>query len=89
MATKEKATKEKATKKKTTKAPSGAARVTNEGLPKVGKPAERALAAIGVVKLDHVARYREEQLLELHGFGPKALGILRTALAAKGKAFKK
>lgn len=62
---------------------------TTPGLPNIGKPATRALASIGVTRLDQVARYTEAQLLDLHGFGPKALGILRSALEASGKAFEK
>ena len=57
-------------------------------LPSIGAPATRALASIGVTRLDQLADYRAEQLLELHGFGPKALRILEEALAANGRSLR-
>lgn len=57
-------------------------------LPKIGAPATRALAAIGIATLDDVAGQREVELLALHGFGPRALGILRDALAARGQTMR-
>ena len=57
-------------------------------LPKgVGQPAVRALASIGVTQLAQLANHREEELLKLHGMGPKALGTLKAALAEIGLAF--
>lgn len=53
-------------------------------LPKIGAPASRALASIGVTQLDELADRSEAELLDLHGFGPRALGILRDALEADG-----
>ena len=53
-------------------------------LPKIGAPATRALASIGVTRLDQLDGRSEKELLDLHGFGPRALGILRDALAAEG-----
>ena len=53
----------------------------------IAKPAQRALAAAGIDKLDQLTKISEEELSKLHGMGPKALGILRDALAAKGKSF--
>jgi predicted flap endonuclease-1-like 5' DNA nuclease len=56
-------------------------------LPKgVGRPAMRALASVGVTELDQLTRFTEAELKALHGMGPKALGILKAALAAEGKA---
>lgn len=52
----------------------------------VGRPAMRALASIGVTELDQLTRFTERELKALHGMGPKALGILKAALAARGKA---
>ncbi len=54
-------------------------------LPKIGKPATRALAAIGVTTLEQVAGLGERKLGDLHGVGPKAITILREALAAAGR----
>lgn len=59
-------------------------RMSDTDLPKIGAPATRALAAIGVTRLEQVADHRESELLALHGFGPRALRILNEALAARG-----
>lgn len=56
-------------------------------LPKIGQPAVRALAGIGVQRLEQLTGFRESELRQLHGMGPKALGILRQALAERGLAF--
>ena len=53
-------------------------------LPKVGKPALRALGTLGVITLEQVAQYSERELLALHGFGPRAIRILAPALAEHG-----
>ncbi len=58
--------------------------MNNTDLPKLGTPATRALASIGVARLDQVAEHSQTELLALHGFGPRALRILREALAAQG-----
>ncbi|WP_437751681.1 helix-hairpin-helix domain-containing protein [Sorangium sp. So ce1389] len=59
-------------------------------LPKgIGKPATRALASVGISRLDEVARLTEAQLLALHGVGPKAVGVIKAALEAQGKALAK
>jgi DNA-directed RNA polymerase alpha subunit len=55
--------------------------------PKLGKPAQRALAAAGYVRLEQLTSVSEAELLKLHGMGPKAIGQLREALAAKGLTF--
>ncbi|AUX44523.1 DNA-binding protein [Sorangium cellulosum] len=56
-------------------------------LPKgIGKPATRALAAVGVSRLEEVTRFTEAELLALHGVGPKAVGVLKAALGAQGKS---
>ena len=49
-------------------------------------PARRALAAAGVRRLD-LARFREEEILSLHGMGPKAINQLRSALRERGLEF--
>lgn len=54
----------------------------------VGRPAQRALAAIGVTQLDQLTGFTEKELRGLHGMGPKALGLLQEALRAKGQAFR-
>ncbi|MEZ4732976.1 MAG: alpha/beta fold hydrolase [Caldilineaceae bacterium] len=55
--------------------------------PKIGAPALRALTGAGYHSLEELAHVSEANLAKLHGMGPKALGILRAALAAKGLAF--
>ncbi len=53
-------------------------------LPRIGAPATRALASIGVTSLEQLAGRTSDDLLALHGFGPRALGLLAEALAAAG-----
>jgi predicted Fe-Mo cluster-binding NifX family protein len=55
---------------------------------KIGQPAHRALQGAGIETLEQLTNYREEELLALHGFGPKALGILRNTLAECGLYYK-
>ncbi|WP_426756764.1 DNA-binding protein [Myxococcus sp. Y35] len=50
----------------------------------IGRPATSALAVEGVTRLDQVTRFSERELLALHGVGPKAVGILKEELAARG-----
>ena len=58
------------------------------GLPAIGRPAAGALGLAGITSLAEVADHTEEELLALHGVGPKAVRILREALAASGLAFR-
>ena len=57
-------------------------------LPRIGRAATAALAAIGINTLEGAADLGEKQLLAQHGIGPKAVRILREALAERGKAFR-
>ncbi|MGB7982740.1 MAG: helix-hairpin-helix domain-containing protein [Candidatus Nanopelagicales bacterium] len=52
----------------------------------VGAPAARALSAAGFTDLTDLAAATERDLAGLHGMGPKALGILKAALAERGLA---
>jgi hypothetical protein len=45
----------------------------------IGAPARRALAAAGITTWDAVDAASDRDLLALHGFGPKALRILRAS----------
>lgn len=54
----------------------------------IGKPAQRALLAAGYHRLQDLDSAKEQDLLDLHGFGPKALSILRQTLAEQGLRFK-
>ena len=49
-------------------------------LPKVGAPAMRALHSAGYSTLRDLAGVSRAELAELHGMGPKALGIIQSAL---------
>jgi len=63
----------------------GVAPAGEDALPsRIGKPATRALLAAGVLTLTDVAARSEAELLALHGVGPRAIGILREALAERG-----
>jgi hypothetical protein len=57
--------------------------------PKIGAPAFRALDSAGIFRLKDLTKFREEQLLALHGVGPKALRLLRDALNRKGLSFQR
>jgi Helix-hairpin-helix domain len=54
----------------------------------VGKTAARALSSQGIKSLKAVARWTEQDLLAIHGIGPKAIGILGDALSEQGLTFK-
>jgi uncharacterized protein YdhG (YjbR/CyaY superfamily) len=54
----------------------------------IGNPARNALEHAGYSMLRQLTRVTEADLAHLHGMGPKALGILREALKAKGWSFK-
>ena len=58
-------------------------------LPKISAPAQRALATIGVVRLEQLTKFSEAEIMKLHGMGPNALGKLRQALSEKGLSFAK
>ncbi|GAA1654400.1 DNA-binding protein [Actinoplanes couchii] len=53
-------------------------------LPSIGRPATGALREAGITTLEQVAACRAEDLLVLHGVGPKAIRILTEALTANG-----
>ncbi|WP_413452603.1 helix-hairpin-helix domain-containing protein [Georgenia phoenicis] len=54
-------------------------------LPRIGRPATNALLERGVTSLEQVAAMSERELLALHGVGPRAVRLLREALAARGR----
>ncbi len=57
-------------------------------LPKTSAPAQRALESAGITTLEQLTKVTEAELLQLHGMGQKALGILRESLKAKGLSFR-
>jgi len=56
-------------------------------LPKLAQPAQRALAAAGIHRLEQLTKFSESEIKQLHGIGPNALVQLQRALAAKGLSF--
>jgi hypothetical protein len=50
-------------------------------------PARRALDGAGYVRLEHLTRVSEAELKKLHGMGPKAINLLRTALEDNDLSF--
>lgn len=59
-----------------------------EEFPFIGAPAFRALDNAGIISLQDLSKYTEKELLALHGFGPKALRLLRDALNKRNLSFK-
>lgn len=58
--------------------------VASEFVGIVSRPAQRALEAAGYRKLEELTHVSEEDLLSLHGFGPKGIRMLNTELARRG-----
>ncbi|MFC7405105.1 hypothetical protein [Georgenia alba] len=54
----------------------------------LGKTAPRELQSAGVDSLVKVSKHTEQELLAIHGVGPKAIRILAEALAEKGLSFR-
>lgn len=56
-------------------------------LPKLAKPALRALAGVGISRLEQFTEVSEAEVMQLHGMGPKAMESIRQALKEKGITF--
>jgi len=56
---------------------------------KLAQPAQRALAAAGIQRLEHLTKFTQDEIKHLHGIGPNALKQLHLALTAKGLSFAK
>lgn len=54
----------------------------------LARPALRALFAAGLKKLEDLTSISEAELLTLHGIGPNAFKILKTALTNRGLHFR-
>ena len=54
---------------------------------KLGAPAERALDNAGIKNLKQLTKFSEDEIKQLHGVGPNAIGKLRQALAEAGLSF--
>ncbi|SOE02538.1 DNA-binding protein [Blastococcus haudaquaticus] len=56
-----------------------------DGFPRaIGRPATAALLDAGYTDLAELDGVAEADLLHIHGVGPKAVAVLREALAARG-----
>lgn len=56
--------------------------------PGMSGPSLRALDVAGVRFIAELEAWTEKDLAALHGMGPKALGLLRDALAASARGFR-
>ncbi len=57
---------------------------TGTPLPRIGAPANRALAALGVRYLEQLLDWSAAELRAVHGIGPRAVEIIEDALAEQG-----
>lgn len=53
----------------------------------IGRPATSALTYANIFHLEQLTKINAEELLKLHGVGPKAIRLLSEALELKGLAF--
>ncbi len=56
--------------------------------PKISAPAMRALDSVGIETLKDLTKFTEKELLNLHGMGPKAFGILKKEMEMRGFSFR-
>ena len=56
-------------------------------LPRLSAPALRALASVGVIRLEQLTTFTEADIKKLHGMGPSGIKQLRQALDQRGLAF--
>ena len=69
---------------------SAATHPNRDAFPKgMSGPSLRALQNAGIRSMADVARWTEADLAQLHGMGPKVMGILEAALEADGKGFRR
>lgn len=52
------------------------------------RPARRALESEGILSLEVLATYTEEEIMALHGIGKRAIPVLKEALKAAGMQFR-
>lgn len=55
----------------------------------VAAPAKRALSSIGVTNIEQITHHTEEEIINLHGMGPKAFNAIRKELESRHLSFKK
>jgi DNA-directed RNA polymerase alpha subunit len=56
---------------------------------KIAKPAQRALSGAGITSLEQLTEMTKDEVMKLHGMGPKAMEQLCLALAEKDLSFAK
>jgi hypothetical protein len=61
---------------------------TSELSPRLGKVAPRELALHGYTRYEDLTRVTPQELLAIHGVGPKAIRILGEELADRGLVFR-
>jgi len=54
---------------------------------RLSAPALRALASVGVTRLEHLTNFSEADIKKLHGMGPHGIKQLREALEHQGLSF--
>jgi len=59
----------------------------NIPLPKLSKPAQRALASAGIKTLGHFSAISEKEFMQLHGIGKNTLQTIRAAMAENNLVF--
>lgn len=57
-------------------------------LSELSAPARRALVNEGITTPGKLAKYSLEEILRLHGMGPRSIPILKKALRSEGMAFR-
>ncbi len=55
----------------------------------LSQPAQRALAGAGIQNLKQLSRFSENEVMRLHGIGPRAMDLLTRSLVEKGLTFRK
>ena len=55
--------------------------------PRLSAPALRALASVGVTRLEQLTTFTEKDIKKLHGMGPKGIKQLHEALEQHGLSF--
>ncbi|WP_120005099.1 hypothetical protein [Nesterenkonia muleiensis] len=54
----------------------------------MGKTAPRELKYAGIDSLQKASKHTEKELLAIHGVGPKAIRVMKEAMAEKGLSFR-
>lgn len=55
---------------------------------KLSEPAQKALAEANIITLEELTHWSVEELLVLHGVGPKTIRVLTPILESLGLSFK-